>query len=94
MTEQVRYRIDKGLLREAEKVCKEIGLTPSQVVSVFLSQLVKLRGLPFRPSAYPVLEEYGATLAEAEAAETVALKQIQADRKAGKVSRFTGKLLG
>jgi addiction module RelB/DinJ family antitoxin len=92
MTEQVRYRIDRALLKEAEAVCREIGLTPSQVISVFLAQLVKVRGLPFRPSEYPVLEEYGATLADADAAENMALKEIAADRKIGKVFEFKGKL--
>ena len=92
MTEQVRYRIDKNLVAEAEKVCKELGLSPSQMISVFFSQLVKLRALPFRPSEYPVLEEYGATLADAEAAEDRALKEIRKERKAGSVFNFTGKL--
>jgi addiction module RelB/DinJ family antitoxin len=92
MTEQVRYRIDRELLREAEQVCHEIGLTPAQVISAFLAQLVKVRGLPFRPSEFPVLEEYGATLADATAAEDAALKDIKAQRKAGKVVRFTGRL--
>jgi addiction module RelB/DinJ family antitoxin len=92
MTEQVRYRIDKNLVAEAEKVCKELGLSPSQMISVFFSQLVKLRALPFRPSEYPVLEEYGATLADAEAAEDRALKEIRKERKAGNVFNFTGKL--
>ncbi len=49
-----------------------------------------LRGLPFRPSEFPVLEDYGATLAEAEAAEDKALAEIQAERKAGKVFEFNG----
>jgi addiction module RelB/DinJ family antitoxin len=92
MTEQVRYRINRDLVKKAEKVCQEIGLAPSQAVSVFFSQLVKLRALPFRPSEFPVLEEYGATLEEANAAGARTLKQIQADRKAGKVFQFTGKL--
>lgn len=92
MTEQVRYRIDRQLMLEANEVCREIGLTPSQAVSVFLSQLVKLRGLPFRPSEFPVLEEYGATLADADRAEESALKEIAAERKAGRVVEFTGKL--
>jgi len=48
--------------------------------------------MPFRPSEFPVLEEYGATLAEADVAETRTLKEIQSDRKAGKVFEFTGKL--
>jgi addiction module RelB/DinJ family antitoxin len=91
MTEQVRYRIDRDLVKEAERVCKEIGVAPSQVVSMLFAQLVRLRALPFRPSEFPALEEYGATLAEAEAAEDRALKDIKSDRKAGKVVRFTGK---
>jgi addiction module RelB/DinJ family antitoxin len=50
MTEQVRYRIEQHLVREAEKVCDELGLSPSQVVSMTFAQLVRLRALPFRPS--------------------------------------------
>jgi addiction module RelB/DinJ family antitoxin len=92
MTEQVRYRIPKQLVKQAELVCKEIGMAPSQAVSMFFAQLVKLRGMPFRPSEFPVLEEYGASLADAEAAESAALKEIQADRKAGRVFEFKGKL--
>jgi hypothetical protein len=48
--------------------------------------------LPFRPSQFPALDEYGATLAQADAAEASALKEIKAGRKAGKVFEFTGKL--
>lgn len=92
MTEQVRYRINKKLVKQAEEVCQEIGLAPSQAVSMFFAQLVKLRGLPFRASSFPALEEYGVTLSEADAAEARTLKEIQADRKSGKVVQFTGKL--
>jgi addiction module RelB/DinJ family antitoxin len=92
MTEQVRYRVEKKLVKEAEAVCKELGLAPSQAVSMFFAQMVKLRAVPFRPSEFPALEEYGATLAEADAAEKRALKEIQADRKAGRVFQFSGKL--
>ncbi len=59
---------------------------------MFFAQLVNLRALPFRPSGFPALEEYGASLAEAEAAEARALKEIRRDRKAGRVVQFTGKL--
>jgi addiction module RelB/DinJ family antitoxin len=92
MTEQVRFRIERGLLREADEVCREIGVSPSGAVSMFFAQLVKLRGLPFRPSHFPALEEYGATLEQATAAEDAALAEIAADRKAGKLKKFTGKL--
>jgi addiction module RelB/DinJ family antitoxin len=92
MTEQIRLRIERGLLREADEVCREIGVSPSGAVSMFFAQLVKLRGLPFRPSHFPALEEYGATLEQATAAEDAALAEIAADRKAGKLKKFTGKL--
>jgi addiction module RelB/DinJ family antitoxin len=92
MTEQIRLRIERGLLREADEVCREIGVSPSGAVSMFFAQLVKLRGLPFRPSHFPALEEYGATLEQATAAENAALAEIAASRKAGKLKKFAGKL--
>ena len=92
MTEQIRLRIERGLLREADEVCREIGVSPSGAVSMFFAQLVKLRGLPFRPSHFPALEEYGATLEQATATVDTALVEIAADRKAGRLKKFTGKL--
>ena len=92
MTEQVRYRIDKKLVRKAEKLCEEIGISPSQAVSMFFAQMVKVGGVPFRPSNFPALEEYGVTLAEAEAAEARARRELDADEKAGKLVEFKGKL--
>ncbi len=92
MTEQIRFRIDKELAEEAHEVCREIGITPTAAVSMFFSQMVKLRGLPFRPSDFPALEEYGVTLAQATAAENAALAEIASDRKAGRLKVFTGKL--
>ncbi|MGH7954096.1 MAG: type II toxin-antitoxin system RelB/DinJ family antitoxin [Limisphaerales bacterium] len=93
MTEQIRLRIERNLLREADEVCREIGISPGGAVSMFFAQLVKLRGLPFRPSHFPALEEYGATLEQAAAAaEHRALAEIKKARKAGRLKKFTGKL--
>jgi addiction module RelB/DinJ family antitoxin len=92
MTEQARFRIERALLREANQVCREIGISPSGAVSMFFAQLVKLRGLPFRPSHFPALAEYGATLEQATAAEDAALVEIASARKAGKLKKFSGKL--
>ena len=92
MNEQIRIRLDKGLIKEASSVCREIGITPAAAVSMFFAQMVKLRGLPFRPTHFPALDEYGVTLAQATAAEDDALAEIAADRKAGKLTAFTGKL--
>ena len=92
MTEQVRYRINRNLVKRAEKVCDELGMTPTQAVSMFFAQLVKLGGLPFRPSTFPALEEYGATVADAQAAEARAREELDADEKAGRLVAFKGKL--
>lgn len=88
MNEQIRLRIDGQLVEEADAVCKEIGITPTAAVSMFFAQLVKLRALPFRPSNFPALDEYGVTLEQATAAEDAALKEI----RAGKTKEFSGKL--
>ena len=92
MTEQIRLRINSQLAEEADVVCREIGITPTAAVSMFFAQMVKLRGLPFRPSDFPALDEYGVTLAQATAAEDSALAEIASLRKAGKLETFTGKL--
>jgi addiction module RelB/DinJ family antitoxin len=92
MTEQIRLRINSQLAEEADLVCREIGITPTAAVSMFFAQMVKLRGLPFRPSDFPALDEYGVTLAQATAAEDSALAEIESSRKAGKLVTFTGKL--
>ena len=88
MNEQIRLRIDGQLVEEAAAVCKEIGITPTAAVSMFFAQMIKLRALPFRPSNFPALEEYGVTLAQATAAETASLAEI----RAGKTQVFSGRL--
>ena len=92
MTEQVRLRIDRRLVKAATEVCREIGISPTAAVSMFFAQMVKLRGLPFRPTDFPALEEYGVTLEQAGAAEESALAEIAAARRSGKLETFSGKL--
>jgi addiction module RelB/DinJ family antitoxin len=92
MTEQIRLRIERRLAEEARDVCREIGITPTTAVSMLFAQMVKLRGLPFRPSDFPALDEYGVTLAQATAAEDSALAEIRAARKTDKLKTFSGKL--
>jgi hypothetical protein len=48
--------------------------------------------LPFRPSDFPALDEYGVTLAQATAAEDSALVEIALSREQGKLVPFTGQL--
>lgn len=92
MTEQIRLRIDRQLAAEAGDVCREIGITPTAAVSMFFSQMVKLRGLPFRPSDFPTLDEYAVTLAQATSAEDAALAEIASSRESGGLRPFAGAL--
>lgn len=92
MNEQIRLRIDGRLAAQAAAICRRLGITPTAAVSMFFAQMVKLGGLPFRPSEFPALDEYGVTLSQAEAAENAALAEIKAARKAGKLAEFSGAL--
>ena len=92
MTEQIRLRIDAELVAEASEVCREIGITPTAAVSLFFAQMVKQRGLPFRPSVFPALDEYGVSLTQASAAESTALAEIAVLRETGRLTPFTGAL--
>jgi len=92
MTEQIRLRIDRQLAADAGDVCREIGITPTAAVSMFFAQMVKLRGLPFRPSDFPTLDEYGVTLAQATLAEDAALAEIDLSRESGGLAPFAGAL--
>lgn len=92
MNEQVRYRIDKNLVRDAAKVFDAIGVSPSAAVSMFFAQVVHHRGLPFKPSEFPALEEYGATLDDAARAEREARMELAADKQAGRLFEFKGSL--
>jgi len=93
MTEQVRYRLDRRMVKQAEKICKELGMTPTQAVSMFFSQLIKLGGMPFRPSNFPALEEYGVTTAQAAKAERNARKELEDDERTGGLTAFNGRIL-
>jgi DNA-damage-inducible protein J len=46
-TEIVRARIEPELKRDAEAVLKKIGLTPSEAITLFLTQVKLTNGLPF-----------------------------------------------
>ncbi|HWB48430.1 MAG TPA: type II toxin-antitoxin system RelB/DinJ family antitoxin [Stellaceae bacterium] len=46
-TETVRARVEPGLKRDAEAVLKKIGLTPSEAITLFLTQVKLTNGLPF-----------------------------------------------
>ncbi len=43
----VRARIDEALKTEAEDVLRQLGLTTSQAINLYFSQIVLRRGMPF-----------------------------------------------
>jgi DNA-damage-inducible protein J len=46
-TETIRARVDPELKSEAEAILKEVGLSSSEAMRLFLHQVVSQRGLPF-----------------------------------------------
>ena len=43
----VRARVDDSLKFDAETIFKEIGLTTSQAINIFLKKIVSEHGIPF-----------------------------------------------
>jgi len=46
-TETIRARVEPRLKRDAEAVLKKIGLTSSEAITLFLTQIKLTNGLPF-----------------------------------------------
>jgi DNA-damage-inducible protein J len=46
-TETIRARVEPRLKRDAEAILKRIGLTPSEAITLFLTQVKLRKGLPF-----------------------------------------------
>jgi len=46
-TETIRARVDPGLKRGAEAVLRKVGLTSSEAITLFLTQVRLTKGLPF-----------------------------------------------
>ena len=46
-TQTIRARVEPALKRDAEAVLKKIGLTSSEAITLFLTQVKLHKGLPF-----------------------------------------------
>jgi addiction module RelB/DinJ family antitoxin len=51
MTQVFRCRVEKNLLKRAQKIADEMGTSTSELVRIFLTALVKSGQLPFTPRA-------------------------------------------
>jgi len=47
MTEIFRVRLDRKLIRQANKIAEDIGTSPGEIVRLMFKQLVKRRAVPF-----------------------------------------------
>ncbi len=44
---RISSRIDASLKKQADSILAELGIKPSQAISLFYAQIVKHRGIPF-----------------------------------------------
>ncbi len=51
MTDIFRVRIERDLIRKANRVAEEIGTTPGEIVRMLFTQLVRQKEIPFSLSA-------------------------------------------
>ncbi len=51
MSELLRIRVDKELLRKTKQTCSDLGVKPGAVVNALFVQIVKRKELPFRITA-------------------------------------------
>lgn len=70
----IQIRIDDDLKVRAQKVAESMGLDLTQAVRLFLYQMVRENGLPFRPKADPFYSKKNMK----------ALAKAAADLKAGR----------
>ena len=49
-TSLITARVDPDLKRATESILKQLGLTPSQAITMFYNQITLRRGLPFQVS--------------------------------------------
>lgn len=74
-TETIRARVEPELKSEAEAILKEVGLSSSEAMRLFLHQIVRQRGLPFEvkiPNA-----ETMAAIEELEAGKGVSVNSLE-----------------
>lgn len=49
----VNFRMDSELKRKMDKICKEMGLTPTAAYTLFATKVIQERRIPFEITADP-----------------------------------------
>lgn len=80
----LQIRIDDTLRQQAAATAQEMGLDLSSAIRIFLTQMVKENGLPFRPANDPFYsasnrEALRRSLRQMEAGDTVIVSMEQLD---------------
>jgi len=47
MSVQISSRIDEATKRQFDQICEEIGISPSNAISMFIKGVINHRGIPF-----------------------------------------------
>lgn len=82
MNTTVQFRVDSKTKKDASKIFESLGLDMSTGIKMFLSQVVRKKGLPFQ-----VLTENGFT-PEQEKRILASIKETEELYKAGKLKTF------
>lgn len=53
----IQVRVDDALKKDAQAVAHAMGIDVATAVRMFLTQMVKVKGLPFQPVADPFYSE-------------------------------------
>ena len=76
----LRMDIDETLLSQAESVAQDMGMDLETAVRVFLKQMVRRNGMPFRPGGHPLYSRTN------QAALRAVVAQLMAERAAGRTT--------
>ena len=51
----VNFRLDENIKKALEKVCKDMGMSMSTAINIYLRQIARQKAIPFIISSAPVL---------------------------------------
>ena len=91
----LRLDIDETLLEQAEAVAQDMGMDLETAIRVFLKQMVRRNGLPFRPGGHPLYSRTNqaalrSLVAQLMAAERAAAPETRAEEAVGTEAERSG----
>ena len=77
----VRARIDTNLKQEVEDILKQIGLTTSQAITLFMNKIKNERGIPFELKVPNALTLQAMEDADNNIGETISYEEFMKESK-------------